>query len=125
MQGSSIRTIVVTGTILFGIVSGALVGANASGTTQQAVDEACENAVWPMIPAACFAREPARDSSRAEISSEAGQLIFVADQHLGPSPTETSKKADRLQTTDSGKIRYRTIETRQNGISVLTREEIR
>ncbi len=49
MQGSSIRPIVVTGTILFTIVTGALVGANASGTTQQALDEACENAVWPMI----------------------------------------------------------------------------
>jgi hypothetical protein len=100
-----------------------IVGAAGRGeTTETTVEDICEGAVWPLIPAICFSRERAPYAGlRSMIEAEV--VTSLIEEASLPRSGVTSGKADRLQAPSPSKG-YRTVETRGDGVSVLKRVEI-
>jgi hypothetical protein len=119
MSGNSIRAILAT-TSLLALVLVAIGAANRGETAEPTSDGACESAVWPMIPATCFGSYQGGDVDAGGIAVAAAELRFV-DRSSQARSIGASGKADLLQSTEIDDARYRTVETRDNGVSVLRR----
>jgi len=99
----------VAGVIL---VAGA---ANPGKSNEKLVENPCQTAVWPIIPAHCFGGERA-------VAFPASTEAHESPGLRGLGPEVTSAKADLLQLPTSVE-RYRTIEKRIDGVSELRRVE--
>jgi hypothetical protein len=121
MNGNSIRANLATTGALLMLVVVTMGVANRGETAEQTLDQVCESAVWPMIPAQCFGRYNNRDVYPETVAFEAAEVSFVVDQDSQPSAIGASGKADLLQSMEIDDTQYRTVETRGDGISVLRR----
>ena len=92
--------------------------ANPGKTFENSVDDICESAVWPMIPAPCFSNEQVPPVYVRAFAEE----IEPAKQQRGLGTDVASEKADLLQGPKAVE-RYRTIEIRGDGVSELRRVE--
>jgi hypothetical protein len=123
MDGKLWRGALVTGAFLTAVIA-LIVGAAGRGeTTENTAEDICESAVWPRIPATCFSRpQPARWRPGHSMV-DAGEPTALVEATTPPGFNVTSGKADLLQRPESN-VRYRTVETRDRGVSILTRVEI-
>ena len=118
--GNLWRAAIVTGAFLLAVMV-LIVGAVGRGeTTENAVEDACESAVWPMIPTTCFSRERAPYVRPVRSMEEAGAATSLVEESGPPGPGAAFGKADLLRAPDLS-MSYRTVETRGDGISVLQR----
>jgi hypothetical protein len=122
MNGNPIRANLATTTVLLTLAAVMIGVANRGETAEQTLDEVCEGAVWPMIPAKCFGRLNGYDISAGEIDTT--EMSFVVDQSSEPNAGGTSGKADLLRSTQVDDAQYRTVETRGNGVSLLWRIKV-
>lgn len=123
MNGNSIRANLASAAVLLALV--VTIGtANRGETAEQTLDEACASAVWPMIPAQCFGRYNGRDAYPETIVFEAAEVRLVAERSSQSGTIGASGKTDLLQTIEIDDARYRTVETRSDGVSVLRRVKV-
>lgn len=120
MNGNSIRSSLATTTVLLTLVV-VMMGANRGETAEQSLDAVCESAVWPMIPAKCFGRYNDRDIYPEMVAAEAAQVSLVIDEGSQLSAIGASGKADLLHAPEVDNGKYRTVETRSDGVSILQR----
>ena len=120
-----IRTVLAATTILVTFLAATMGVADRGETAEQTLDEACESAVWPVIPARCFGRQQARDVYRPGdmVIVQADVPTLVAAQKAQPNATGT-RKADLLQSIGADDAQYQTVESRADGVSILTRIKI-
>ena len=123
MDGKLWRGAIVTGAFLTAVVA-LIVGAAGRGeTTESTVEDFCESAVWPRIPATCFSRVQPVRWRLGDSLVDAGEPTALVETASPPEFVATSGKSDLLQAPKSSKT-YRTVETRREGVSVLNRVEI-
>lgn len=114
-----IRTVLAATTIVGTLVAATIGFVDRGESADQQPAEACESAVWPAIPATCLGKPQILDVDKpVEMAVEADVLV---DKDNQPNPLRTSGKADRLQPIEVGNARYRTVERRADGVSILTR----
>jgi hypothetical protein len=124
LMAMPIRTDLAATTILVTLVAATMGVANRGETAEQTLDEACESAVWPVIPATCFGRQQVRDVYQpGDTVVQADAPRLVAAQKNSPNPTGTGK-TDLLQSIGVDDAQYRTLERRADGVSILTRVKV-
>jgi len=123
MDGKLWRGAIVTGAFLTAVVA-LIVGAAGRGeTTESTVEDLCESAVWPRIPATCFSREQPVRWHLDHNMVDTGEPAALVEATSPPGSGVASGKSDLLQRPESS-VRYRTLETRDRGVSILRRVEI-
>lgn len=123
MDGKLWRGAIVTGAFLTAVIA-LIVGAAGRGeTTENTAEDICESAVWPQIPASCFSRVQPVRWRLGDLLVDAGEPTALVEATSPPGFSVTSGKGDLLQRPESS-VRYRTVETRDHGVSILTRVEI-
>jgi len=118
------RTLITTCAALLTLFATVIGASNPGETSEQKQDVLCESAVWPMIPATCFGRQPSRVVYQGTSAVKADEPIAVAHEIRKPSSVATSGKSDRLGPFNIMSAEYRTVETRTNRNSILTRIRI-
>lgn len=123
MDGRFWRGAIVAFALLTAVIA-LIVGAAGRGETiENSVEDICESAVWPRIPATCFSRaQPVRWRRGHSMVDGGGPTDFV-EVTTPPGSSAISAKADLLQRPET-RVHYRTLETRDGGVSILRRVEV-
>jgi hypothetical protein len=122
--GKSISKIIAATAVLSAFVVITVSATGREDPTQQTQDDLCENAVWPMIPATCLGRQLAEVGYPQEPSGVGGEPVSAGQHVMELGSRAPSEKADRLEPAEIGGAEYRTVETRTNRSSILTRIRI-
>lgn len=123
MDGRPWRGTIVTGAFLTAVIALVVGAAGRGETTETTTEDICGSAVWPRIPATCFSRVQPVRWSPGDAFVDGGEPTAWVEAASSPGSGLVSGKADLLQAPKPSKT-YRTVETRGDGVSVLSRIEI-